>query len=362
MFSQKYERLNSYIKPNDELIKKVKKLSSEKVLHKNMAIKPYILKPAIAIMVLILTYCSMPVLASTDVYHLMYLISPTVAQYFVPVQKSYEDQGIKIEVVSAYIHDNEAQIYITMQDLMEDRIDETTDLNDSYSINRAFDCTIGYCEKVGFDKETKTATFLITITNNENREIKGEKITFLLNNFMSHKQEWNDIKIPLELEDINNKETRKVQLSGFSTLNDKYRNLANRMEEQVLVPQYNIDFGVTNMQITGIAYIDNKLHIQVSAKDNYKIDNHGEIYLINKETNEKRTSDYNLGFVLGKKDDKYEYSEKYYTHDENRRDFTEYVFDISKDKLKDYSVYGDFFASGTYVEGKWRITFEIQEK
>lgn len=362
MFSQKYERLNNYIEPSDDLINKVKNFSSEIEIHKNKTIKPFILKPAIAIMVLVLTYCSMPVLASTDIYHLMYLISPTVAQYFVPVQKSYEDQGIKIEVVSAYIHDNEAQIYITMQDLIGDRIDETTDLNDSYNINKAFDCTIGHCEKVGFDEETKKITFLVTITNNENREITGEKITFMLNNFMSHKQKWNDIKLPLELENINYKETRKVQLSGFSTSNDKYRNLANTMEEQVLVPQYNIDFGVTDMEITGIAYIDNKLHIQVSAKNNSKIDNHGEIYLKSNVTNEKKVSDYNLHFLLGKNEDKYEYSADYFTNNPNRRDFTEYVFDISKDELKDYLVYGDFVASGSYIEGKWRITFEIQEK
>ena len=36
-----------------------------------------------------------------------------------------------MEVISINIHENEAQIYITMQDLIGDRIDETTDLNDS---------------------------------------------------------------------------------------------------------------------------------------------------------------------------------------------------------------------------------------
>ena len=95
MFSQKYGRLNNYIEPSDDLINRVKNFSSELEINKNKRVKSCILKPAIAIMVIILTYCSMPVLASTDIYHLMYLISPNVAQYFVPVQKSYENQGIK---------------------------------------------------------------------------------------------------------------------------------------------------------------------------------------------------------------------------------------------------------------------------
>ena len=54
------------------------------------------------------------------------------------------------------------KIYITMQDLTEDRIDGSTDLFDSYSINRPFDSS-AHCERVRYDESTKTATFLITI-------------------------------------------------------------------------------------------------------------------------------------------------------------------------------------------------------
>ena len=101
-------------------------------------------------MTLIITCCSVPVLAVNVpvIYELMYLVSPSVAQHFMPVQKSCESNGIEMEVVSAYIKDNTAQVYITLKDLEGNRVDETTDLNDSYNINRAFDCTIGHCEKL----------------------------------------------------------------------------------------------------------------------------------------------------------------------------------------------------------------------
>ena len=116
------------------------------------------------------------------------------------------------------------------------------------------------------------------------------------------------------------------------------------------------------MRITGIAYFDNKLHIQICAKNNLKINNHGEIYLKDKETNEKKVSDYNFHFILGKNGNDYEYSSDYYSHNENRRDFTEYVFDISQEDLENYAIYGDFIASSIYIEGNWKVTFSLETK
>lgn len=364
MFKQKYERLNNYIEPSKDLVNKVKNFSNVKTDNK---MKNILLKPAIALITLIIIFCSMPVLATNvpTIYNLMYSVSPSVSQYFMPVQKYCENQGIKMEVVSAYIQGNEAQIYIAMQDLTGNRVDETMDLNDSYTINRAFDCTIGTCKKVGFDAETKTATFMIKIVNTENKKIEGEKITFIVNNFMSHKEEWNNVKLPIAFEEIeNNKETMQVQLTGFSSAEEKYMHLAiNEIDNTVIVPKSNIDFGVTDMKITGFNYIDNKLHIQVSAKNNLKIDNHGEVYLKNNITNEDKKANYNLHFVLGQNGNKLEYSTDYLeSKNENRIDYTEYVFVISKEELKNYSIYGDFVASGFCMKGKWQVTFPLETK
>ena len=363
MFKQMYKRLNDSVSPSPELVNKVKNLYKTK---QNNIFNKILLKPAIAIMTLIITYCSIPVLAVNVpvIYELMYLVSPSVAQHFMPVQKSCESNGIEIEVVSAYIKDNTAQVYITLKDLEGNRVDETTDLNDSYNINRAFNCSIGHCENIGYDEKTKKATFLITITNNENKNITGEKLTFKMSNFISHKEEWNNVKLPIEIEQIeSNVEKQKVTVAGFSTTNNKYENMYNNNEEIVIKPNKNIEFGVTDMTITGIAYFDNKLHIQVSAKNNLKIDNHGELYLKNDETNEKKMIDYKLHFILGKNGDKYEYSSDFYSADNpNRIDLTEYVFDISQEELKKYTIYGDFIAGGVNTEGNWKVTFPLETK
>lgn len=91
-------------------------------------------------------------------YEFLYTLSPSAAQKLKPVSMISEDNGIKIEVISAYVESGEAKILISVQDLEEDRIDETTDLFDSFSINTSFDCSSS-CENIKYDAETETAVF-----------------------------------------------------------------------------------------------------------------------------------------------------------------------------------------------------------
>ena len=93
-------------------------------------------RPALALAVLVLLLgLAMPVFASVEpIYRLMYLVSPAVAQFFRPVQESCEDQSIRMEVVSVFIQDDTAQIYLTIQDLTGEHTDGPVDLNDSYAI------------------------------------------------------------------------------------------------------------------------------------------------------------------------------------------------------------------------------------
>ena len=132
-----------------------------------------------ATIVLCLT-TSVSVLAATvtPVYLMLYQVSPSLAQMLKPVQLSCEDNGIKMELVSAAVYKNEAAIYISLQDMTDqNRIDKSTDLFDSYHINRDFDST-ATCSMVSFDEETGIATFLIKISQWNDKKIGGDKITF----------------------------------------------------------------------------------------------------------------------------------------------------------------------------------------
>ena len=138
---------------------------------------------ALAAAILLAFALSVPALAAADyepAYKLLYSLSPAIAQGLKPVRMVSEDQGIVVEVVSALVEGSEAKVYLSVRDLVGGRIDETADLFDSYDINAPFGCS-GYCENVGFDPQTKTATFLVSISQYDesgaDRDIAGDKIT-----------------------------------------------------------------------------------------------------------------------------------------------------------------------------------------
>jgi len=349
MFREKYHSMNEQISPDQELVNKIIHSVDEPKRGTNKA-KIFFRRPiTIVAMLIVLVLTATPILAANvpAVYKLMYFVSPTVAQFFMPVQKSCEDNGIRMEVVSAYIHDDTADIYITMQDLIGERVDETTDLYDSYSINRPFSSS-ATCQRVGYDESTKKATFLISIKEWGNEKIMGDKITFSVREFISGKQEYNEIPIAVDLTNINNNQSTKlVSVNGGS--GPKYEEYASNFESKVkvLVPSAPMDFPVEGIDFTGIGYVDGMLHIQTSVEDNLTKDNHGYFFLSDKNGN-KIQCDYNVGFVEN-------------SDSATRVDFNEYVFDIPQAEIGQYSLYGTFVTSGLFTEGNWQVTFPLGE-
>ena len=302
-------------------------------------------KTAAAVLaVLLCLTLSIPVLAAvTPACELLYQVSPAAAQYFRPVQRSDEDNGIRMEVVSAYIHGDTAEICIAMQDLTGGRIDETTDLYDSYSIHTPFDST-ARCERIGYDPATGTVTFLVSITQTGSKDITGDKITFSVKQILSHKTGYDDIAIPVNLAGIpESVETREVFLTGFSSLN--YEDMPDTF--RVILPgEPDKAFEVDGMDLTGIAFVDGDLHIQTAVKDLLSNDNHGYFYLVDPAGN-IRYSDASCSFI-----------------DEAsgmRTGYTESVFSISPEELAECTLYGSFTVSGMLTEGDWKVTFPLEK-
>ena len=157
-------------------------------------------RPALALAVLVLLLgLAMPVFASVEpIYRLMYLVSPAVAQFFRPVQESCEGQGIRMEVVSVFIQDDTAQIYLTVQDTTGEFTDGPVDLNDSYAIRTPFDCAAA-CSRVGYDEASRTSTFLVTLSEMKGNALTGNKITFSVGQLVSGRHVYEGISIPLDL-------------------------------------------------------------------------------------------------------------------------------------------------------------------
>lgn len=288
---------------------------------------------------------AVPVLAAADVqavYEILYAVSPRIAQELKPVRMSSEDNGINMEVISAYINGDKAHIYISMQDMTGERIDETIDLYDSYSINRPFSSS-ATCERISYDEEANTATFLISITQWEQKEIGGKKITFTVDKFLSNKQEYHD-KIPqIDLNTVNfSPQTQSdINMRGWSFSGDisekpKYIDYLTATSEGSFSP-------INGVTVTGVGFIAGKLHIQAYYENILETDNHGYVYLVNAAGDEIR-SEASVSFWDSERSGSYE----------------EYIFYVTPSEINNYELYGHFWTCNSLTNGDWQVTFPLE--
>jgi len=304
---------------------------------------------AVAAIFILCISLSIPVLAAADVdfaYNALYAISPGMAQMLKPVRMSCEDNGIRIEVISTSVRENEADIYISVQDLTDDRIDETTDLFDSYSINQPFSST-NTCQFVGYDATQKEALFLIHITQWNKDIIVGDKITFSVRDLLSHKNEFNGMLPQVSLSAINYYNSPKLQnnpeIRGYGgSMAEKW----NPASVSVMMPMPEITVSpVPGVQITAMGYVDGKLHIQTHFDNILEFDNHGYVYLT-----DANGSHAELIYAVSFWDE---------THTGS---YEEFLFDISPDELSSYQLSGFFVTCDTLTHGNWQVTFPLEKE
>ena len=304
-------------------------------------------RPALALAILaLLLALAMPVFASVEpVYRLMYLVSPAVAQFFRPVQQSCEDQGLRMEVVSVYIHDDTAQIYLTVQDVTGGHTDGPVDLNDSYAIRSPFDCAAA-CSRVGYDEASRTSTFLVTLSGMKGTALTGNKITFSVGQLVSGRHVYEGISIPLDLSCLEEAAgTQTVRSIGGGGPGYQRDPDSPGMFFEVLVPgAADPDFPVEGIDLTGAALVEGQLHLQTAVRDHADNDNHGYFYLLD-NAGQRVDSYYSASFVL---------------RGDEGTDYTEEVFCEPAGGFSQYGLYGDFWIAGRHVEGDWQVTFPLE--
>lgn len=307
---------------------------------KNVSVKKITVVLAAALIVII---SAVPVLAANDVepaYDLLYSVSPEFAQKLKPVKKSCVSNGIQIEVDSAKIYGDRAEILIAVKDIEQHRLDETIDLFDSYNI-RGLKDSMGTCRLESFDKETETAVFMIFIQQMNGKKIDIDKVTFSVSEMLSNKKDFNGIIDSFDL----SKTGKNPQTVSGKKLNFRGGIFDKKSDLVLLKPrQKNLCTLADGAYISAAGYFDGQLHIQAYYENICETDNHGFIY-IQKENGEKIDCIINNTFW----------------DDERKGSYEEYVFDIPLDELCSCRLYGEITTCDTLIKGEWEITFSVND-
>lgn len=370
-FKEEYRRYNEAIRPAKALVEEMKdEVRQREEVRRSVRLR-IVRDVFAAAAACICIFVGIPTLAANidPIYSIMYRVSPKLAQQFRLVQTWDEDQGIRMEVAAVYIEGGEIQAYITLQDLEGDRIDETTDLNDSYSLLSSVDTYGGggYAP-VSYDAETGKATFLVMQGQFE-EDIKGEKVTFSLRELLGKKRKYKNLEIPIPWSEVQqDPQTVERFISGGSipgggsgdaspgmrkkAIYDGEGNLIAytpaRYTDMLLPGEPDGRLPVEGIDLTGMGYIGGMLRIQTAVYDSLNNDNHCELFLVD-EAGNRRIYDYKIsGF--GEADEKGIPTR-----------YQECIFDVTPEELEQYTLCGDFTVSGLHVTGHWSVTFPLEQ-
>lgn len=279
---------------------------------------------------------AVPALAAADVrpaYELLYAVSPSAAQKLKPVNLACEDKGIRMEVVSALVEGDTAELLISIRDLTGSRIDRTADLFDSYSINTPFG-TVGTCRKTDYDEETGSVFFLVELTSMNGEPVSGDKITFSVREILYAKSLF---ECPVVLPE------EPSELRPASKARDLIRGGSGEFEEgkkgMLVVPGGTETPLTRGVSLTGWAEWDGKLSVQIRYKDVLETDDHGEIFAVGEDGSTKRCL-----YTVAVRD--------------GADSLVDYVFD-SGDVVAG-SLLGSFTTGGGLVKGNWQVTVPLE--
>ncbi len=339
-FSELYRKLNDPIIPSPALV--------ERTLTRTRR-RAFSLRRLAALAAAAAVLLATPALAvRTELgYAMLYALAPAAAQFFQPVRLSCEDSGVTMEVVSVHVEGSTAQAYIA---LSGDPVDSTCDLFDSWNFHLPFDQT-GHCERVGYDQESRTALFLCTTETMDGSPIPvGGKMTFSVGRFLSSKVFTEHLEIPLDLSTLAVEADIVPSLGPESeyfcsggSYSDESRDLWERAP--MLEPGSALAQPVSSMAITAAGYADGLFHVQLCRGSAPELDNHGRLWLEDAEGNPLYCV-YSAAFT--------------HLTGYGRADFDQYAFDISPEDLESYTLYGDFATAASLTEGRWQVTFPLE--
>lgn len=334
-----YRSMNEQIRPMVEL--------NEQVMAKITAKPNRILRPAVAMAtVLVLLIAAMPTMAKNVplVHDALNMVAPELADRLVPVQLSAEDKGVRMEVVAASVHDNVAEWVIRIEgDALAGwkTIGPVISVKDHCGIfgmtTRTDGESLDDYDGMAEDREKGIWYYVYRKTYPEGcsaEEILGDKMTLRLAGvelgdagFYGQGGEavpviFTDYELMTVVYD------RALYDYGFSHFGKGgHKEHLNRAEYTLMTPGESVYNVTDQLSLTGAAYIDGKLHIQLAAVDQI-VNNTPEWgywrpYFVDAAGNQiKELYHTNFGIEA----------------EGHETDYTECVYDIPQEELENYTM------------------------
>ncbi len=280
---------------------------------------------------------------SITAYELLKELYPEFAAKMFPVFVSCEDEGIRMEVETIHVEEDTAQVYISLQDITGNRIDETIDLFDSYRMESTAR-QIGGCSLVDYSADDKKAAFLITLQTMDGEDWEDSAMRFSVSKILYGKGEYDRKLLEMDI----------AQIPAVTELQYDVK-VRGRSGPELEKLDENIGYLLTNpaqafspvegVEVTAFGFVDEMLHFQACYDNILETDNHGYIYL--KDA---------AGEVI------LPYAQAAFWGEDKSESYEEYFFDIpSTEDLSKYTVWGHFVTCGNVVEGNWEVSFRIED-
>lgn len=355
MFQERYKRAYNTISPSQALVSDTiaRARSGSRGTVKSRFVAKISLAAAALCLVMAVPVCAAHIPAF---YKIVEYISPAMADQLVPIEKSCTSQGITMQVEAINLKGNEAEIIISLQDAQgstQDLVHGEMDLYDSYGLSDyTNDSIVGGCLFLTYDEAEDKAYFQVMVQSDN--AYQADKLRFWVHAVLCDKYE--ETK-NVDLSGIDYAPgTKQVTLSGGGglmpeeMLPDSLRGEPRTPDDplpdtRVLDGIKAADCAADDFTVTGLAYMDGVLRVQMCMGDNWRSDRHVDLYLKDAEGNE-RYSDRSVSWNEEVGDTSYVFYEFWYLED---------IADI-----RDYSMYGIFHESGELVEGNWMVTFRVQ--
>lgn len=359
------EALDSIKTPEFDFKREVK----EKIVIKERPLE--IRRISIALITSIIVILSGTVIASnlSSINRLISIISPGMGEIIQPIQDSNKDdeedtynkkndnkttqvvidQGIEIKPLAVVNDDDMMIIYLTIQDLKQDRIDETLSVGE-YFIEGG---TIHNAQLIDYDKVSKTA--IVQVTTQGGKELNHKSIELAIKSLLTSRKEIDQLPINLKLSDIPELSDSEIvwmtrkDTSGGGGSGDMWNVLKDVGHIKLLKPgQKQLEIPeVAGVTITNVGFIDGRLHIQTKWEENDK-DRHGDFYLTNGQGERINVKENNFYFGVDR-NNKIQFG----------RQYVEYILDIDKENIKQFKLMGYFAEDGAAIEGEWRQKIDL---